>query len=95
MGVIAVADNLFFPVVPDTGTAKAARLATEVTGNPGRWVRLDCGHLRHVQQPAEPGKLLECPTCPPSIGGCLPAHKVLHQELAVDAGDDVVRLRQA
>ena len=27
-----MADNLF-PVVPDTGTLKAARLATEVTGN--------------------------------------------------------------
>jgi hypothetical protein len=78
MGVIAVADKLF-PVVPDTGTPKAARLASEVTGNPGRWVRLDCGHLRHVQQPAEPGQLLECPTCPPSIGGGLPAHKVLRQ----------------
>jgi hypothetical protein len=37
------------PVVPDTGTEKAARLATELTGNPGRWVRLDCGHPRHVQ----------------------------------------------
>jgi hypothetical protein len=71
-----LADNLF-PVVPDTGTPKAARLASEVTGNPGRWVRLDCGHLRHVQQPAEPGQLLECPTCPPSIGGGLPAHQVL------------------
>ena len=73
-----MADKLF-PVVPDTGTLKAARLATEVTGNPGRWVRLDCRHLRHVQQPVEPGQLLECPTCPPSIGGGLPAHKVLRQ----------------
>ena len=71
-----MADNLF-PVVPDTGTLKAARLATEITGNPGRWVRLDCQHLRHVQQPVEPGELLECPTCPPSIGGGLPAHRVL------------------
>jgi hypothetical protein len=73
-----LADNLF-PVVPDTGTLKAARLATEITGNPGRWVRLDCQHLRHVQQPVEPGELLECPTCPPSIGGGLPAHRVLAQ----------------
>ena len=71
-----MADNLF-PVVPDTGTLKAAQLATEITGNPGRWVRLDCQHLRHVQQPVEPGELLECPTCPPSIGGGLPAHRVL------------------
>jgi hypothetical protein len=71
-----LADNLF-PVVPDTGTLKAARLATEITGNPGRWVRLDCQHLRHVQQPVEPGELLECPTCPPSVGGALPAHRVL------------------
>jgi hypothetical protein len=71
-----LADNLF-PVVPDTGTLKAAQLATEITGNPGRWVRLDCQHLRHVQQPVEPGQLLECPTCPPSIGGGLPAHRVL------------------
>jgi len=73
-----LADNLF-PVVPDTGTLKAAQLATEITGNPGRWVRLDCQHLRHVQQPVEPGQLLECPTCPPSIGGGLPAHRVLRQ----------------
>ena len=73
-----MADNLF-PVVPDTGTLKAARLATEVTGNPGRWVRLDCRHLRHVQQPVEPGQLLECPTCPPSVAGGLPAHRVLGQ----------------
>jgi len=73
-----LADNLF-PVVPDTGTLKAARLATEITGNPGRWVRLDCQHLRHVQQPVEPGQLLECPTCPPSVGGALPAHRVLGQ----------------
>jgi hypothetical protein len=71
-----LADNLF-PVVPDTGTLKAAQLATEITGNPGRWVRLDCQHLRHVQQPVEPGELLECPTCPPSIGGGLPAHRVV------------------
>jgi hypothetical protein len=75
-----LADNLF-PVVPDTGTLKAARLATEITGNPGRWVRLDCQHLRHVQQPVEPGELLECPTCPPSIGGGLPAHRVLGRGL--------------
>ncbi len=71
-----MADNLF-PVVPDTGTPKAARLASEVTGNPGRWVRLDCCHLRHVQQPVEPGQLLECPTCPPSVGGGLSSHRVL------------------
>ena len=64
-----MADNLF-PVVPDTGTLKAAQLATQVTGDPGRWVRLDCQHLRHVQQP-------ECPTCPPSSGGVLPWHEVL------------------
>ena len=74
-----MADKLF-PVVPDTGTLKAARLATEVTGNPGRWVRLDCRHLRHVQQPVEPGQLLECPTCPPSVAGGLPAHRVLGQD---------------
>ena len=78
MGVIAVADKLF-PVVPDTGTPKAARLASEITGNPGRWVRLDCQHLRHVQQPVEPGQLLECPMCPPSVAGGLPTHRVLRQ----------------
>jgi hypothetical protein len=71
-----LANNLF-PVVPDTGTLKAARLASQVTGDPGRWVRLDCHHLRHVQQPVEPGQLLECPTCPPSIGGTLPVRRVL------------------
>ena len=73
-----MADKLF-PVVPDTGTLKAARLASEVTGDPGRWVRLDCKHVRHVQQPVEPGQLLECPTCPPSVAGGLPAHRVLGQ----------------
>jgi hypothetical protein len=83
-----LADNLF-PVVPDTGTLKAARLATEITGNPGRWVRLDCRHLRHVQQPVDPGQLLECPTCPPSVGGVLPAHRVLPEvEPTMDAGED-------
>jgi hypothetical protein len=66
-----------FPVVPDTGTPKAARLASEITGDPGRWVRLDCRHLRHVQHPAQPGELLECPTCPPSVGGTLSYHRVL------------------
>ena len=71
-----MADKLF-PVVPDTGTPKAARLATEITGNPGRWVRLDCHHLRHVQHPVEPGELLECPTCPPSVAGTLSMHRVL------------------
>ena len=73
-----MADSLF-PVVPDTGTLKAARLATQITGNPGRWVRLDCQHLRHVQRPVEPGQELECPTCPPSVGGVLPWHRVLGQ----------------
>ena len=68
-----------FPDVPDTGTLKAARLSIEVTGNPGRWVRLDCHHLRHVQQPVEPGQELECPTCPPSVAGALPTHRVLGQ----------------
>ena len=73
-----MADNLF-PAVPDTGTPKAARLATEVTGDPARWARLDCQHLRHVQQPVEPGQALECPTCPPSPGGVLSSHTVLHR----------------
>ena len=73
-----MAHNLF-PVVPDTGTLKAAQLAIEITGNPGRWVRLDCQHLRHVQQPVEPGQVLECPTCPPSSGGGLSSHPVLRQ----------------
>ena len=72
-----MADNLF-PVVPDTGTIKAARLASEVTGDPPLWVRLDCLHLRHVQ-PVEPGQALECPTCPPSSGGVLSSHTVLRR----------------
>jgi hypothetical protein len=86
-----LATNLF-PVVPDTGTLKAARLAIEITGNPGRWVRLDCHHLRHVQQPVEPGVLLECPTCPPSVGGTLSSHRVLghgldrHRQAWLDPG---------
>jgi hypothetical protein len=73
-----MADKLF-PVVPDTGTMKAARLASEVTGDPGRWVRLDCLHVRHVQQAVEPGQALECPTCPPSPGGVLSSHTVLRR----------------
>jgi hypothetical protein len=39
--VIAMPDQLL-PVVPDTGTEQAARLAAEHTSNPGRWIRLDC-----------------------------------------------------
>jgi hypothetical protein len=76
--VIAVPDQLF-PVVPDTGTAQAARLAAERTGQPGHWVRLDCQHIRHVQQPVEDGQLLECPSCPPSAAGVLARRRVLHQ----------------
>ena len=39
--MIAVPDQLL-PVVPDTGTAEAGRLAAEHTGQAGHWVRLDC-----------------------------------------------------
>ena len=77
-GMIALVDKPF-PVVPDTGTAKAARLSSEITGDPGQWVRLDCHHLRHVQQPVEQGQVLECPFCPPSTGGSLSYHRVLQQ----------------
>jgi hypothetical protein len=73
--MIAVA-NTPIPVVPDTGTEKAARLATELTGNPGCWVRLDCGHPRHVQHPVPTGAMLDCPTCPPSVDGGLARHRV-------------------
>jgi hypothetical protein len=69
--------NQLFPVVPDTGTEKAARLATELTGSPGCWIRLDCGHSRHTQQPVAPGVILDCPTCPPSVGGQLARRRVL------------------
>lgn len=51
-------------VVPDTGTAEAARLAAEHTGNPGRWVRLDCQDIRHVQQPVEQAPLFKAPSSP-------------------------------
>jgi hypothetical protein len=71
--------NQLFPAVPDTGTEKAARLATELTGRPGCWIRLDCGHLRHTQQPVAPGAVLDCPTCPPSVGGQLARRRVLPQ----------------
>jgi anti-sigma regulatory factor (Ser/Thr protein kinase) len=74
--MIAVA-NMPIPVVPDTGTEKAARLATELTGNPGCWVRLDCGHPRHVQHPAPAGAMLDCPSCPPSVDGGLARRRVL------------------
>jgi hypothetical protein len=74
--MIAVA-NTPIPVVPDTGTEKAARLATELTGNPGCWVRLDCGHPRHVQHPVPAGAMVDCPTCPPSVGGGLARRRVL------------------
>jgi hypothetical protein len=91
--VIAVMDKPI-PVVPDVGTAKAAQLAAEITGNPGRWVRLDCQHIRHVQQPPPAGYLLECPTCPPSITGALAHHRVLgelpdHRLVALPAGEPV------
>jgi hypothetical protein len=75
-GMIAVA-NTPIPVVPDTGTEKAARLATKLTGNPGCWVRLDCGHHRHVQHPAPTGAMLDCPSCPPSVDGGLAHRRVL------------------
>jgi hypothetical protein len=76
MGLIAVVDNSI-PVVPDTGTVQAARLANEITGDPGRWVTLDCQHKRHIQPPVdEADQVLECPTCPPSPGGGL-AHRRL------------------
>jgi hypothetical protein len=74
--MIALA-NTPIPVVPDTGTEKAARLATELTGNPGRWIRLDCGHPRHVQHPVPAGTLLDCPSCPPSVDGGLARRHVL------------------
>jgi hypothetical protein len=76
MGLIAVVDMLF-PAVPDTGTVKAARLANQVTGEPGRWVTLDCQHKRHIQDPVEEGQALECPTCPPSPGGALSHRRLL------------------
>lgn len=63
--------NTPIPVVPDTGTEKAARLAAELTGNPGCWVRLDCGHPRHIQQSLPAGVVLDCPRCPPSVDGNL------------------------
>lgn len=69
--------NQQIPVVPDIGTEKAARLAIELTGNPGCWVRLDCGHPRHVQRPVQAGALLDCPTCPPSVDGGLARRRVL------------------
>ncbi|HEX8133459.1 MAG TPA: hypothetical protein VF880_08510 [Actinomycetes bacterium] len=76
MGLIAVVDMLF-PAVPDTGTVKAARLANQVTGEPGRWVTLDCQHKRHIQDPVEEGQVLECPTCPPSPVGALSHRRLL------------------
>jgi hypothetical protein len=69
--------NTPIPVVPDTGTEKAARLATELTGNPGCWVRLDCGHHRHVQHMVSAGAMLECPSCPPSVDGGLARRRFL------------------
>lgn len=69
--------NTPIPVVPDTGTEKAARLAAELTGHPGCWVRLDCGHPRHVQHPVPAGAMLDCPSCPPSVDGGLARCHVL------------------
>jgi hypothetical protein len=74
--MIAVA-NKPIPVVPDTGTEKAARLAAELTGNPGCWVRLGCGHPRHVQHMVPAGAMLDCPSCPPSVDGGLARRPVL------------------
>jgi hypothetical protein len=78
MGLIAMVDKPI-PAVPDTGTEKAARLATEITGDAGSWVLLDCQHTRHVQQPVAEGQPLECPTCPPSPGGALSRRRVLRR----------------
>lgn len=64
-------------MVPDTGTEKAARLATELTGNPGCWVRLDCGHPRHVQHMVPAGTIVDCPSCPPSADGGLARRRVV------------------
>jgi hypothetical protein len=91
--VIIVMDKPI-PVVPDLGTAKAAQLAAEITGNPGRWVRLDCQHIRHIQQPPPAGYLLECPTCPPSTTGTLAHRHVLgelpdHRLIALPAAEPV------
>jgi hypothetical protein len=69
--------NTPIPVVPDTGTEKAARLAAELTGNPGCWVRLDCGHPRHIQQSLPAGMVLDCPSCPPSVDGNLARRRVV------------------
>ena len=69
--------NKPIPVVPDTGTEKAARLAAELTGDPGCWVRLDCGHSRHVQHMVPAGAMLDCPSCPPSVDGGLVRRRVL------------------
>jgi hypothetical protein len=69
--------NTPIPVVPDTGTEKAARLATELTDNPGCWVRLDCGHPRHVQRPVRAKAIVDCPSCPPSVDGNLARRRVL------------------
>jgi anti-sigma regulatory factor (Ser/Thr protein kinase) len=79
--MIAVA-NTPIPVVPDTGTEKAARLAAELTGNPGCWVRLDCGHPRHVQHMVPVGAMLDCPSCPPSVDGGLARRRVLGSSAA-------------
>jgi signal transduction histidine kinase len=73
-----LADNPI-PVVPDTGTEKAARLAAAITGQHGAWVRLDCHHERHIQHQVELGELLECPTCPPSSEGMLARRRVVQQ----------------
>lgn len=62
-GVIAVADKPI-SVVPDTGTEQAAWLAAELSGNPGRWIRLDCRHTCHVQQPVEQAPLFKAPSSP-------------------------------
>jgi hypothetical protein len=61
--------NKSIPVVPDTGTEKAARPAAELTGNPGCWVRLACGHPRHVQHMVPAAAMVDCPTWPPSVDG--------------------------
>jgi hypothetical protein len=95
------------PVVPDTGTEKAARLATELTGNPGRWVRLDCGHPRHVQHMVPMARQLAAEAV--TAAGLNTVLADLEQlveelvanaarrteaplELTIDARDDVVRV---
>ena len=74
--MIAVA-NTPIPVVPDTGTEKAARLATELTGIPAAGSGWTAATSATSDAPVPARAMLDCPSCPPSVDGGLARRRIL------------------